>query len=79
MKTLRQVQDECLTEDVFTTAEFLELFDEGAISPYDYDSYGYYHDGESLTEIPVCLYRDDIIEKSSQYPYVVWRFLNNYV
>ena len=62
--------------DVFTVEEFLGLLSDGDVSPYDYDSYGYYHDGENLTEEPVVLIESYIREAAKKYPYIVWRFLN---
>ncbi len=76
MKSLKQVQDENDIMDVFTVEEFLGLLSDGDVSPYDYDSYGYYHDGENLTEEPVVLIESYIREAAKKYPYIVWRFLN---
>ncbi len=76
MKSLKQVQDENILMHVFTIDEFLELLADGDISPYDYDSYGYYHDGENLTEESVVLIESYIKDAGKKYPYIVWRFLN---
>ncbi len=76
MKTLKEVQSENLLMDVFTIEEFLQLLKDGDVSPYDYDSYGYYHDGENLTEEQVYVYEQHIIEMGEKYPYIVWRFMN---
>ena len=57
--------------DTFTIPEFLELVRMGALE--DVDSYGYYHDGQELTEVPVRLDEQEIKELGRKYPYIVWR------
>ena len=76
MKSLDQVQEENTLMNVFTIDEFLELLEGGDVSPYDHDSYGYYHDGENLTDESVVLIESYIREAGKKYPYIVWRFLN---
>lgn len=81
MKTLREVQDEILFGDefvggeVFTTEEFAELMkptDDPEDNEIEFvDSFGYFHDGEQLTEIAVDPYTFD--DYKDKYPYVVWK------
>lgn len=68
MKTLEQVKAEEFA-DVFTLNEFIEMLDEGYI--IDYDGIGYFHDGETETNISVwdnTLTWDDV----KNFPYVCW-------
>ncbi|MBR4422259.1 MAG: hypothetical protein IKS69_06980 [Erysipelotrichaceae bacterium] len=74
MKTIEEIQEEYPTAYIFTTEEFAELMepDEDGFSEIEFvDSFGYFHDGEELTEIMVDPYTFD--EYKDKYPYVVWR------
>lgn len=70
MKTIGEIMDEELTSDVFTVSEFLEMLD--AEELYDINAYGYYHDGEHITDKKVWLNREDIEENGQKYPYIIW-------
>lgn len=74
MKTIDEIQEEYPAAYIFTTEEFTELMepDEDGFSEIEFvDSFGYFHDGEELTEIMVDPYTFD--EYKDKYPYVVWR------
>ena len=74
MKTIEEIQEEYPADYIFTCEEFAELMqpDEDGYSEIEsVDSFGYFHDGEELTEIPVDPYTFD--EYKDKYPYVVWR------
>ncbi len=70
MKTINEIMAEELTCDVFTVREFLKMLDMKEL--YDINAYGYYHDGEQLTDKEVWLNREDIEENGQKYPYIVW-------
>ena len=70
MKTIAEIIGEDPTADVFTIEEFLDLL--AADELEDADSYGYYHDGEQLTEHRVWLNESDIREQGKKYPYIFW-------
>lgn len=70
MKTIDEIMAEELTCDVFTISEFLEMLDMEEL--YDINAYGYYHDGEQVTDNKVWLNREDIVENGQKYPYIVW-------
>jgi len=80
MKTRDEVKAEAEEEyfgvfDVFTTEEFEELMrpsaDEEGSDLEFVDSFGYFHDGEHLTDIRIDPYTFEQYKKD--YPYVVWR------
>ena len=79
MKSLKEVQDEVWDDfkggDVFTVEEFEELMkptgDPEVDSEIEFvDSYGYFHDGENVTNVAVDPYT--FREYKDKYPYVVW-------
>lgn len=72
MKTLMEVQEECLTGYVFTVEEFIEMVNDGTIDVYNEDNYGYYHDGENETEVPVSFDKYSLEEGLEKYPYICW-------
>lgn len=72
MKTLMEVQDECLTGYVFTVDEFIEMIEDGSIDIYNEDNYGYYHDGEIETEERVYFDKQSLKEAKEKYPYICW-------
>ena len=73
MKTIEEIQEEFVADYIFTTKEFEELMN-GEDSEIEFvDSFGYFHDGEEITEIAVEPYTFD--EYKDKYPYVVWRKL----
>lgn len=79
MKSLREVQEEVWDDfkggDVFTVEEFEELMQPTGDPEVDgeiefVDSYGYFHDGENVTDISVDPYTFKLYK--DKYPYVVW-------
>ena len=70
MKTIDEIMNEEMTSDVFTVDEFLGMLDMDEL--YDINAFGYYHDGENVTEVQVWLNKSDIEEKGKQYPYIIW-------
>ena len=60
------------TDEVLTPAEFLERLQNG-YRDYIGDSYGFYHDGERLTEEPVIPEIAEVQRAAGIYPYLVWR------
>ena len=59
-------------DEVLTPAEFLERLQNG-YADYIGDSYGFYHDGEHLTDEPVIPTEEDVRRYIGVYPYLVWR------
>ena len=73
MKTIEEIQEEFVADYVFTTEEFEDLM-KGEDSEIEFvDSFGYFHDGENITEIAIDPYTFD--DYKDKYPYVVWRQL----
>ncbi|MBR4454756.1 MAG: hypothetical protein IKS32_00880 [Solobacterium sp.] len=79
MKTRDQIMydlmDDIRTGDVFTTEEFAELMKPDPDDPDNHeiefvDSFGYFHDGEELTDVSVDPYTFD--KYKDRYPYVIW-------
>lgn len=80
MKTKEEVKEQAEEEffgvmEVFTTEEFAELMepcDDPSENDIEFvDSFGYFHDGEELTDIRVDPYTFE--QYKDQYPYVVWQ------
>lgn len=73
MKTIEELRQEYMIEEVFTTKEFEELMKplDGIKTIEFVDSYGYFHDGENITDIAVDPYTFE--EYKDKYPYVIWR------
>ena len=69
MMTIQEIAEELGSGEVFAIEEFLELAEMGEL---DEDGYGYYHDGEELTERRVVLDPEELEDMQEQYPYVVW-------
>ena len=59
-------------DEVLTPGEFLERLQNG-YAAYIGDSYGFYHDGERLTDEPVIPVAEDVRRMAGVYPYLVWR------
>ncbi len=72
MKTRDEVQEEFPSNYVFTIDEFIEAYDADAFNAYNYDAWGYYHDGEDITDKTVWLNREDILDHKKTHPYIIW-------
>ena len=69
MMTIQEIQEDLDSGEVFAIDEFIELAEMGEL---DEEGYGYFHDGEEMTEIRVALDVEELEDMQEQYPYVIW-------
>ena len=75
MKTKEVNQEGFIADYIFTTKEFEELMnnDDGDSEIEFVDSFGYFYDGQNITNISIDPYTFD--DYKDLYPYVIWRKL----